>query len=762
MSDESSAVTLRRQGPCVHRRIPVWTAARPAASSLSRLAWPDPRRRSLLGGGPHPHGNFAEPGVSEADARREHRSRAPFTRRGAVLMPRTVLVPGSSEDPRVVEAVDAARRVAGLGTDVSATLAWCVEVGRRGPARRREAGPVSCGSCWPRQRRSTCQRRACSNRTSTRSSILHQAGTVDAQRPRGPRAGARRAAGSTWGVFAAEAAGRAPRGGRDGEGWRLRGTKPWCSLAAAPHACAGDGIRRRRAAAAVRGRSARAGRAPARRTVVRARTRERRERARRLRRRRRRCPSATPAGTSRAPVSRGAGCRSRRAGGERRVGIAERSLAAARSERADQLALVHLGRVDAALWAARAALAEAADLVDAARSAAVGDRLLAERVRGVVVATRRRSRSPRRMPRSGPAPLVMDEAHARRVADLHLYLRQHHGLRDSARIGRDAGRCGGRADGRLQPPRRRARPRRSGGPTAASEPLRDLDVDRRRAHRRRRAPRRRDARRRRVSSAASTQPAGRVTVVVATDGEASHPRFAVALPHRPRLASRRDEVLRAVARARARCARALPRAARRRAAREHRARWTTGWPQSSTRVSAPAGPRADRRAVVGRRASRSPGRPRKPSRASRRERGHPSPRLPDLAVALGAPGRRAVGRRRGARPHAGRALDQGARAAHPCVADRSRCRMRPATRRSCPRRCRRISTATPSCSSPKPRADGAESLTAAWFEDFYARHDDPWGFETRWYEERKRALLLASLPAAAGSATCWRSAARPG
>lgn len=38
------------------------------------------------------------------------------------------------------------------------------------------------------------------------------------------------------------------------------------------------------------------------------------------------------------------------------------------------------------------------------------------------------------------------------------------------------------------------------------------------------------------------------------------------------------------------------------------------------------------------------------------------------------------------------------------------------------------------------------TLRSAFFEDFYARHDDPWGFETRWYEERKRAVLLAALP----------------
>lgn len=40
------------------------------------------------------------------------------------------------------------------------------------------------------------------------------------------------------------------------------------------------------------------------------------------------------------------------------------------------------------------------------------------------------------------------------------------------------------------------------------------------------------------------------------------------------------------------------------------------------------------------------------------------------------------------------------------------------------------------------------SLSADWFEDFYDRHDDPWGFETRWYEERKRGILMSSLPSA--------------
>ena len=35
----------------------------------------------------------------------------------------------------------------------------------------------------------------------------------------------------------------------------------------------------------------------------------------------------------------------------------------------------------------------------------------------------------------GPAPLVAVEEHARRVADLEVYLRQHHGDRDLAALG---------------------------------------------------------------------------------------------------------------------------------------------------------------------------------------------------------------------------------------------------------------------------------------------------------------------------------------
>ncbi|MFC0712940.1 PIG-L family deacetylase [Cellulomonas biazotea] len=38
------------------------------------------------------------------------------------------------------------------------------------------------------------------------------------------------------------------------------------------------------------------------------------------------------------------------------------------------------------------------------------------------------------------------------------------------------------------------------------------------------------------------------------------------------------------------------------------------------------------------------------------------------------------------------------------------------------------------------------TLAREFFDATYARHDDPWGFEDRWYEERKRDLTLAALP----------------
>jgi SAM-dependent methyltransferase len=38
------------------------------------------------------------------------------------------------------------------------------------------------------------------------------------------------------------------------------------------------------------------------------------------------------------------------------------------------------------------------------------------------------------------------------------------------------------------------------------------------------------------------------------------------------------------------------------------------------------------------------------------------------------------------------------------------------------------------------------SLSPEYFDDLYARDADPWGIDVGWYEERKRAVVLAALP----------------
>ncbi|GAC67322.1 class I SAM-dependent DNA methyltransferase [Gordonia soli] len=39
-----------------------------------------------------------------------------------------------------------------------------------------------------------------------------------------------------------------------------------------------------------------------------------------------------------------------------------------------------------------------------------------------------------------------------------------------------------------------------------------------------------------------------------------------------------------------------------------------------------------------------------------------------------------------------------------------------------------------------------EPMEPAYFRAMYGASDDPWGFTSRWYEERKRALTMAALP----------------
>jgi alkylation response protein AidB-like acyl-CoA dehydrogenase len=112
------------------------------------------------------------------------------------------------------------------------------------------------------------------------------------------------------------------------------------------------------------------------------------------------------------------------------VGVA-RAVHAAAAAKPHPFLLMHLGAIDRVLDDARRALAEAARLVDAHDE---DTRLLTKRVRATV-ATAGEEVLERAGHALGPAPLALDAAHAKRVADLTLYLRQHHAERDLESLG---------------------------------------------------------------------------------------------------------------------------------------------------------------------------------------------------------------------------------------------------------------------------------------------------------------------------------------
>ena len=119
------------------------------------------------------------------------------------------------------------------------------------------------------------------------------------------------------------------------------------------------------------------------------------------------------------------------------VGLGRTLAAACGRREPDQVALMHLGAVDARLHAAEVVLAQAATAVDAGRADGGAGALLAARVRGVVAATAEEVLT-RVGHALGPGPLTSDAAHAARTADLTVYLRQHHAERDEAALGRAA------------------------------------------------------------------------------------------------------------------------------------------------------------------------------------------------------------------------------------------------------------------------------------------------------------------------------------
>jgi alkylation response protein AidB-like acyl-CoA dehydrogenase len=238
---------------------------------------------------------------------------------------------------------------------------------------------------------------------------------------------------STWGVFAAEGPGMRLEAAYDGADWRLTGTKPWCSLAGllshalvtawtgpdtrrlfavrldAPEVSVANQPWRARGLSAVTSVPVEMTAAP-----------------------------AAPVGDDGWYLARpgfawgGIGVAAIWYGGS--VGLARR-LAAPSPRALDQVGETHLGAVDAVLTAAGTLLAEAAVRVDDGRADGPAGTGLALRVRQVVRRTAEEILD-RSLHGLGPGPLVAEEEHAARIADLQLYLRQEHAERDQAALGR--------------------------------------------------------------------------------------------------------------------------------------------------------------------------------------------------------------------------------------------------------------------------------------------------------------------------------------
>ncbi|MFI5836587.1 acyl-CoA dehydrogenase [Micromonospora sp. NPDC051300] len=231
-----------------------------------------------------------------------------------------------------------------------------------------------------------------------------------------------------WGVWAAAPASLTATG--DDDGWRLTGDRPWCSGAgllsrALVTATAADGVRLFAVEVGGAGVTPLPGTWPA---VGMAASDSRTVRFDGV--------PGTPVGGPGAYTARpgfwhgGAGVAACWYGGA--VGVADTLHAAARRRSPGPHALAHLGAVDAALAAARAVLFAAADEIDA-HPTRDADRL-AHQVRAVVEATAT-TVSDRVGRALGAGPLCQDATHARRVADLTVYLRQSHAEADLAHLG---------------------------------------------------------------------------------------------------------------------------------------------------------------------------------------------------------------------------------------------------------------------------------------------------------------------------------------
>ena len=322
--------------------------------------------------------------------------------------------------PRLVEVAASAHDLA--GSDVSAAVAWGAELGSWVP----DPGAGETLLLWE-----VLASVAAQDLTVARAvephldalAILHEHGD-------------RAPSGSTWGVYAAE--GPAPRleavADPGGTGWVLSGRKPWCSLAGvvshalvtawvdptrrglfeidlgAPGVTVEDGVWAPRGLTAITSTALLLDDVPARAVGGPGWYLER--------------PGFAWGGIGVAAVWYGGA-----------VGVARRLLVAARRREPDQVGLMHLGVVDAALTSARAVLVEAAGIIDGGGVSGAAAALLAGRAR-TAVADAAETVLAEVGHALGPAPLSQEADHAARVADLTLYLRQHHAARDAAATGR--------------------------------------------------------------------------------------------------------------------------------------------------------------------------------------------------------------------------------------------------------------------------------------------------------------------------------------
>lgn len=336
--------------------------------------------------------------------------------------PRARLGAGGRLGPLASAVSASASGVPDFGSDVQATLAWAAAVGPR------IAAEPSVAAVWEALAVAARHDVAAARILEPHVDALRILAEAADEGLDVPLADVAAGPGSTWGVFAAEGRGvRLAAEVREGR-WMLDGTKPWCSLAGLlSHALVTawvDDERRGLFAVSLRAPGVAAHQGPWHSRglpdVVSAPVDFR-------------AVPAVPVGDPgwylrRAGFARGGmGVAACWWGGA--TALLDPLARAAAADGADQIAQVHLGRADAALWGARAALAEAAEIVDG--GGAEDEALLAARVRAVVAdaAEDVLSESDRAL---GPLPLVADLAHARRTADLRIYLRQHHGDRDAA------------------------------------------------------------------------------------------------------------------------------------------------------------------------------------------------------------------------------------------------------------------------------------------------------------------------------------------